>query len=52
MQSNGVLQGNPISPLLFTTMTADIVDITKDSSTSFIMYTDDMVLGSMDKEYL
>ncbi|KAJ4443190.1 hypothetical protein ANN_04840 [Periplaneta americana] len=51
-QTNGVLQGNSISPVLFNIMTADIVDITKDSATSIIMYADDMVLGSPNKEEL
>ena len=51
-QTNGVLQGNPISPVLFNIMTADITDITRDSSTSLIMYADDMVLGSANKEEL
>ena len=49
---NGIVQGNPISLLLFNTMTADIVDITRDSSTSLIMYANNMVLGSTDKEDL
>ena len=51
-QTNGVLEGNPISPLLFNIMTADIVNIIKDSTTSIIMYADDMVLGSPNKEEL
>lgn len=52
-QTNGVLQGDPISPLLFNIITADIATIVTDlPQTTLIMYADDMVLGSPDKEQL
>lgn len=52
-QTNGVLQGDPISPLLFNIATADITDIIKNSPTaSLILYADDMALGCSDKEEL
>ena len=49
-QTNGVMQGDPISPLLFNVMTADIGDKMKGST--LIMYADDMVLGSTNIEHL
>lgn len=46
-QTNGVPQGDPMSPLLFNILTADIIDIVKDLPTvKLIMYADDMALGS------
>jgi len=46
-QTNGVMQGDPVSPLLFNIMTADIG---KNMKGKLIMYADDMVLGSENKE--
>ena len=49
-QTNGVLQGDPISPLLFNIATADITDILKNTNhTKLIMYADDMMLGGTNK---
>ncbi|KAJ4437557.1 hypothetical protein ANN_17702 [Periplaneta americana] len=53
IQTNGVLQGDPISPLLFNIMTADIVEILeRKTSTTLIMYADDMALASPNREEL
>ena len=51
-QIYGVLQGDSISPIMFNIMTADITEITRHSSASFILYADDMAIGSENKEEL
>ena len=52
-QTNGVPQGDPMSPLLFNILTADIIYIVKDLPTvKLIMYADDMALGSHCKKDL
>ncbi|KAJ4431484.1 hypothetical protein ANN_20082 [Periplaneta americana] len=48
IQTNGVMQGDPISPLLFNIMTADIGKAMEGST--LIMYADDMAIGSANKE--
>ena len=50
MQTNGILQGDPISPLLFNIMTADIGKAT--TGTTLVMYADDMAIGAENKEEL
>ncbi|KAJ4449792.1 hypothetical protein ANN_01196 [Periplaneta americana] len=52
IQTNGVLQGDPISPVLFNIMTTDITKITEDTTASMIMYADDMAIGSSNIEEL
>lgn len=47
-QTNGVLQGDPISPLLFNIMTADIGKAI--NGITLIMYADDMAIGAENKE--
>lgn len=49
-QTNGVMQGDPISPLLFNITTAELRDRLKGAK--LIMYADDMVLGSTSKDAL
>ena len=49
-QTNGVMQGDPISPLFFNIVTADIRERIKGAT--LIMFADDMVLGSSSKEIL
>ena len=49
-QTNGVMQGDPISPLLFNITTAEIRD--RLNGATLIMYADDMVIGSTNKEAL
>lgn len=52
-QTNGVLQGDPMSPLLFNILTADIMNTIQDYPTvKLIMYADDMALGSQCKSDL
>ena len=52
-QINGVLQGDLISPLLFNLATANVTSVLEGMlNTLLIMYADDMVLGSTDKEQL
>lgn len=48
-QTNGVLQGDPISPTLFNILTADCQNIINGDQTTIIMYADDMVIGSQNK---
>ena len=45
-QTNGVLQGDPLSPLLFNIMTMDIVDVVITKHVNLYMYADDMVIAS------
>ena len=53
-QTNGVLQGDPLSPLLFNLATSDIVEecLADIATVDIFMYADDMVLGSSSKEDL
>ena len=52
-QTNGILQGDPLSPLLFNIATANISTIlSENEETTLIMYADDMALGSANKEEL
>lgn len=44
-QTNGVLQGDPLSPILFTIATADVIDVVA-SSVQIYMYADDMVIAA------
>ena len=39
-QTNGVLQGDPISPLLFNIITADIAEIKENKASEIITYAD------------
>ena len=49
-QTNGVLQGDPISPILFNIATADVTDILRNTKhTKLIKYADDMMLGRTKK---
>lgn len=45
-QTNGVLQGDPLSPLLFNIATADLPQVIGDQRAQIIMYADDMALGA------
>ena len=45
-QTNRVLQGDPLSPLLFNIMTMDIVDVVITKHVNLYMYADDMVIAS------
>ena len=51
-QTNGVLQGDPISPTLFNIATADVTKIIENSSVVLYAYADDMILGSKNREEL
>lgn len=51
-QTNGVLQGDPLSPTLFNVATSDINRITYQLEVSLLMYADDMILGSSNKSDL
>jgi hypothetical protein len=44
-QTIGVLQGNPLSPLLFIIATADITEAVVSENVKLLMYADDMVLN-------
>lgn len=48
IQTNGVLQGDPLSPLLFNIATADVITAIRQKSNQVktYMYADDMVIGS------
>ena len=50
-QTNGVLQGDPLSPLLFNIATHDVVQSIREQAPNIKMYiyADDMVLGSHDR---
>ena len=50
MQTKWVLQGDPISPLFLNIMRGAIIDITRNSSAMLIMYADDVIIGSKDKD--
>lgn len=54
IQTNGVLQGDPLSPLLFNAATADIVKavLGENSPVALYMYADDMVMGAKQIEDL
>ena len=44
-QMNGVLQGDPISPMMFNLATMDVTDyVGRVTQTNMYMYTDDMVM--------
>jgi D-tyrosyl-tRNA(Tyr) deacylase len=51
-QKNGVLQGDPLSPILFNVLTYDIIEkINKKSqNVAVYIYTDDMALASNNRE--
>lgn len=49
LQSNGVLQGDPLSPLLFNIYTADIIETIQNSTTKIYMYADDIALSSTNR---
>jgi retron-type reverse transcriptase len=51
IQTNGVLQGDPLSPLLFNVATSDIAKTLqlRPHQTVIYMYADDMVIGSTNK---
>ena len=51
-QTNGVLQGDPLSPLLFNIMTMDIVDAVISKHVNMYIYADDMVIASRSQEEL
>ena len=51
-QTNGVLQGDPLSPLLFNIATADIVQAISHDSVSLYCYADDMAIVSTSRDAL
>lgn len=51
-QTNGVLQGDPLSPLLYNIATADIIQAVTTESTKAYLYADDMALSSKNHEDL
>ena len=51
-QTNGVLRGDPISPLLFNIITADIAEIKENKASEIIMYADDVKIVSESNEEL
>jgi hypothetical protein len=53
-QTNGVLPGDTLSPILFNIATADVITTIRERSKEAViyMYADDMVLGSPNKEEL
>ena len=46
VQTNGILQRDPLSPLLFNIATADVIKITATENTEVYLYADDMALTS------
>ena len=48
IQTNGVLQGDPLSPLLFILATEEILRITQQDGIFSCAYADDIVIGSRD----
>lgn len=54
LQTNGVLQGDPLSPLLFNILTADVVSSVKKPgrNVELFLYADDMAIASNSREQL
>lgn len=52
LQTVGVLQGDPVSPLLFNIVTHDVVQATASEQVKILIYADDMVLLSPNLERL
>ncbi|KAJ4444760.1 hypothetical protein ANN_06557 [Periplaneta americana] len=51
-QTTGVLQGDPLSPLLFNIATHDVVEATKAEELTTYLYADDMVMASTSRNTL
>ena len=51
-QTNGVLQGNPLSPLMFNIETRDVIEHVRTEGVKAYLYADDMALVSTSKEDL
>ena len=49
-QTNGVLQGDPISPLIFNVVTHDVVQRVQTEEVRMWLYADDMILLSERRE--
>ena len=52
IQTNGVLQGDPASPILFNITTAESTKAVEDLEADIIMYADDIVIGASRKDQL